>query len=199
MFFHFLTLIRIKGLLYISREKGKHSWKIQTLQRNEFLTQVLHITWVLQRRIFLSNVLHIFVGDDTKMEVGGKGNMEMEHGEFKNVLYVPNLSSNVLSIYQITHLRDGHRVEFLPDSVQVHSLKDNSLVVVGKVNDHKRLYSFSHFVPKSPSTTLLHTSHRVETDTDISDSASTSSDRGVLLTTAVSIHSISLLHLHSLP
>ena len=55
------------------------------------------------------------------------------------------LSSNLLSIYQITHLRDGHRVEFLPDSVQMHSLKDNSLVVVGKVNNHKRLYSFSHF------------------------------------------------------
>ena len=59
----------------------------------------------------------------------------------------------------------------------MHSLKDNSLVAVGKVNNHKRLYSFSHFVPKSPSSALLHTSHRVDTDTDISDSASTSSDR----------------------
>ena len=64
-----------------------------------------------------SKVPHIFVGDKSKMEVGGKGNVEMELGEFKNVLYVPNLSSNLLSIYQITHLGDGHRVEFLPDSV----------------------------------------------------------------------------------
>jgi hypothetical protein len=106
-----------------------------------------------------SKVPHIFVGDNTKMEVGGKGNVEMEDGEFQNVLYVPNLSSNLLSIYQITHLRDGHRVEFLPDSVKVHSLKDNSLVAVGKVNDHKRLYSFSHFVPKSSSKALLHQSN----------------------------------------
>ena len=71
------------------------------------------------------------------MEVEGKGNMEMENGEFQNVLYVPNLSSNLLSIYQITHLGDGHRVEFLPDSVQVHSLKDDSFFVVGKVNNEK--------------------------------------------------------------
>ena len=102
-----------------------------------------------------SKVPHIFVGNDTKMEVEGKGNVEMENGEFQNVLYVPNQSSNLLSIYQITHLGDGHRVELLPDSIQVHSLKDNSLVAVGKVNDDKRLYSFSHFVPKSPSKALL--------------------------------------------
>ena len=122
-------------------------------------------------------VPHIFVGNNTKMEVGGKGNVEMEHGEFKNVLYVPNLSSNLLSIYQITHLRDGHRVEFLPDSVKVHGLKENSLVAVGKVNKKKRLYSFSHFVPKYPSKAFsLSQSSHVETDTDFGNSASIASD-----------------------
>ena len=85
--------------------------------------------------------------------------MEMENGEFKDVLYVPNLSFNLLSIYQITHLRDGHRVEFLPDSIQVHSLKDDLVVIVGKVNDEKKLYSFSYFVPKSPSKALLYQSN----------------------------------------
>ena len=93
------------------------------------------------------------------MKVEGKGNVEMENGEFKDVLYVPNLSSNLLSIYQITHLGDGHKVEFLPDSVKVHSLKDDSVVAVGKVNHDKRLHSFSHFVPKSPSQDLLTQSH----------------------------------------
>ena len=43
-----------------------------------------------------SKVPHIFVGDDTKMEVEGKGHVVMENGEFKDVLYVPNLSSNLL-------------------------------------------------------------------------------------------------------
>ena len=41
----------------------------------------------------------------------------------------------------------------------VRSLKDDSLVAVGKVNHDKRLYSFSHFVPKSPSHALLTQSH----------------------------------------
>ena len=57
------------------------------------------------------------MGDNTKMEVEGKENVEMENGEFQNVLYVPNLSSNLLSIYQITHLGDVHRVEFISDSI----------------------------------------------------------------------------------
>ena len=95
------------------------------------------------------------MGDDTKMEVEGKGHVEMENGEFKDVLYFPNLSSNLLSVYQITHLGDGHKVEFLLDSGMVHNLRDDSLVVVEKVNHDKRLYSFSHFVPKSPSQALL--------------------------------------------
>ncbi len=106
-----------------------------------------------------SKVPHIFVGDNTKMEVEGKGQVDMENGEFKDVVYVPNLSSNLLSIYQITHYGDCNKVEFLPDSVMVCTLKDDSLVAVGKVNHDTRLYSFSHFVPKSPSHALLTQSH----------------------------------------
>ena len=89
------------------------------------------------------------------MEVEGKGHVEMENWEFKDVLYIPNLSSNLLSFYQITHLGDGQKVEFLLDLVMVRSLRDYSLVAVGKFNHDKRLYSFSHFVPKSPSQALL--------------------------------------------
>ena len=73
------------------------------------------------------------------MEVEGKGHVEMENGEFKDVLYIPNLSSNLLLVYQITHLGDGHKVEFLPNSVMVCSLRDDSLVAVEKVNHDKSL------------------------------------------------------------
>ena len=89
------------------------------------------------------------------MEVEGKGHVEMENGEFKDVLYIPNLSFNLLLVYYITNLLDGHKLEFLSDLVMVRSLRDDSLVVVGKANHDKRLYSFSHFVPKSPSQSLL--------------------------------------------
>ena len=79
----------------------------------------------------------------------------MENGEFKYVLYVPNLISNLLLVYQNTHLGYGHKVEFLLDLVMVHNLRDDLLVAMGKINHDKRLYSFSNFVPKSPSQALL--------------------------------------------
>ncbi len=66
-----------------------------------------------------SKVPHIFVGEDAKIEVEGKGHVEMENAEFKDVIYIPNLSSNLLLVYQITHLGDGHKVEFLLDYVMV--------------------------------------------------------------------------------
>ena len=37
----------------------------------------------------------------------------------------------------------------------VKNLKDDSMVAVGKANHEKRIYSFSHFVPKSTSLALL--------------------------------------------
>ena len=58
-------------------------------------------------------VPHIFVGDDTKVEFEEKGEVEMESGVFKDVLYVPNLTSNLLSVYEITHYGGGNKVEFL--------------------------------------------------------------------------------------
>ena len=35
-----------------------------------------------------SKVPHIFVGDDAKVEIVGKGEVEMEIGAFKDVLYM---------------------------------------------------------------------------------------------------------------
>ena len=60
-----------------------------------------------------SHVPYIYVGNDTQVEVQGKGNVELENGIFTNVLHVPHLSTNLLSIYQITHYGCGNKVEFL--------------------------------------------------------------------------------------
>jgi hypothetical protein len=58
----------------------------------------------------------ILMGDDTLVEVCGKGIVYLEVGYFDNVLHVPSLSMKFLSIYQIIHSGSGKKVEFYPDS-----------------------------------------------------------------------------------
>ena len=42
----------------------------------------------------------IVLGDDSLTESKGKGRIDIDHGNFNNVLYVPSLASNLLSVYQ---------------------------------------------------------------------------------------------------
>jgi hypothetical protein len=44
----------------------------------------------------------ILIGDDTPIAVAGEGRVELPNGSFENVLHVPNLFINILSVYQIT-------------------------------------------------------------------------------------------------
>lgn len=69
-----------------------------------------------------SKVPHIYIGDDTQLEVEWKCSVAMDDGTFENVLYVSNLSTNLLSIYQITHYGNGKKVEFTPDLVMVKEI-----------------------------------------------------------------------------
>ena len=41
----------------------------------------------------------IVLGDESLIESLGKGRIELDHGQFNNVLYVPGLASNLLSVY----------------------------------------------------------------------------------------------------
>ena len=41
----------------------------------------------------------IVLGDDSLTDSLGKGRIDIDHGKFNNVLYVPGLSSNLLSVY----------------------------------------------------------------------------------------------------
>jgi hypothetical protein len=110
--------------------------------------------------IFLSSISacmgpSMLMGDDTLVEVIGQGRVEFPHRSFENVLHVPKISVNLLSAHQIKHSYTRKRVEFTPDSVTIYDIHDNSTIVVGEVNDHSHLYTFSKFIAKSDSSLLL--------------------------------------------
>ena len=52
---------------------------------------------VLTKESFSS--LDIIFGDDSFTDSLGKGRIDIDHGKFNNVLYVPGLASNLLSMY----------------------------------------------------------------------------------------------------
>ena len=44
----------------------------------------------------------IQMGDYFQIVLNGKGTVNLEHGSFYDVFYVPSLASNLLSVYQMT-------------------------------------------------------------------------------------------------
>jgi hypothetical protein len=67
----------------------------------------------------------ILMGDDTPVAVTREGRVELHNGSFENVLHVPKLSMNMLTVYHIT--QKGKKVEFTSDSVSVIDMHDNSI------------------------------------------------------------------------
>ena len=57
----------------------------------------------------------ILMGNNIYMKVCGKGFVPMGEGTCNDVLCVPSLTTNILSIYQITHKAQGKIVEFTLD------------------------------------------------------------------------------------
>jgi hypothetical protein len=92
------------------------------------------------------NTKKIFFGDDRSLSVVGSGTVQVENDHFNNVLCVPNISCNLLLVYQITHLGEGKTVEFSPDQVVIKDLKDpKHVLAAGIVDDITRLYKFDNF------------------------------------------------------
>jgi hypothetical protein len=96
----------------------------------------------------------ILMGDGTPVEVAGEGRVELHNGSFENVLHVPKLSMNLLSVYQIT--QKGKKVEFTSDSVSVIDMHDNSIIAIGEVDHKSRLYKFTNFSDNDSSILLTH-------------------------------------------
>jgi hypothetical protein len=49
------------------------------------------------------------MGDDSLVEFTSEGRVEITNGSFKNLLHVPKLSVNILSMYQMT--KSGIKIE----------------------------------------------------------------------------------------
>ena len=61
----------------------------------------------------------IHVGGDSTIISEGQGTVDLENGNFSNVLYVPYLASNILSVYHMTHTGVPKRVYFMPNDVEI--------------------------------------------------------------------------------
>ena len=81
----------------------------------------------------------ILMGDNSSIEVTGKGRIELTNENFENVLYVPKLSVNLLSMYQMTNSNIRKGVAFTPDAVDIYDMQTNSKVATGEVNHQYRL------------------------------------------------------------
>ena len=91
--------------------------------------------------------MSIHMGDDTQIRAEGKGSIKLKHGMFKDVLYVPSLATNLLSVYQMTHNGPPKRVVFGPDSVEISDISTGKIIAKGVANHASKAYEFSHFMP----------------------------------------------------
>ena len=97
----------------------------------------------------------IHMADDSTIISKGQGTINIEHSYFSNVLYVPSLASNLMSVYQMTHTRVPKRVSFIPNDVQIIELASGKLVAKFSTNHHAKSYEFSHFVMVAKPTALM--------------------------------------------
>jgi hypothetical protein len=96
----------------------------------------------------------ILMGDDTPVTIVGERRVELHNGSFENVLHVPKLSMNMLSVDHIT--QKFKKIEFTSDSVSVIDMDDNSIVAIGEVDHKSRLYKFTKFYDYGSSILLTH-------------------------------------------
>jgi hypothetical protein len=94
--------------------------------------------------------------NNSSVEVTGKGRIELTNGSFENVMHVPKLSVNLLSIYQMTNFDTENKFIFTPNSVHIYDMQTNSRVATSEVNHQSRLYTFSEFIELDSPLLLTH-------------------------------------------
>jgi hypothetical protein len=96
------------------------------------------------------------MGDNSSVEVTGKGRIELTNRSFKNMLHVPKIFVNLLSVYQITNSSTEKKVIFTPNFVDIYDMQTNSRVSTSEVNHQSRLYTFSEFIEPDSALLLTH-------------------------------------------
>ena len=91
----------------------------------------------------------IVLGDNSLTESLGKGRIDLDHGNFNNVLYVPGLASNLLSLYQMTHTRSPKKFIFSPNEFDITEISSGKVIAKGVANHTSKVNMFSHFLPYS--------------------------------------------------
>jgi hypothetical protein len=98
----------------------------------------------------------ILMGDNSYVEVIGKGRIELTNGSFKDVLHVPKHSVNLLSVYQMTNSTTRNKFVFTPNVMDIYNMQTNSKVATSEVNHQSRLYTFSEFIEPDYALLLTH-------------------------------------------
>ena len=95
------------------------------------------------------------MGDDSEIQTKGIGTIDLEHGYFNDVLYVPELVANFMAVYQMTHTGEGNRVTFTPNMVDIAKISSDQVIAIGYTYHHERMYMFSNFLRTSNDQELL--------------------------------------------
>jgi hypothetical protein len=76
----------------------------------------------------------------------GSSSVALAGGSLQDVLCVPEILTNLLSIYHLFHSGSGKTVEFSPHDVVIQDLHDSDMIVAtGSVDTASRLYRFDGF------------------------------------------------------
>ena len=89
------------------------------------------------------------MGDDTQIQAKRKSSIKLNNGVFRNVLYVPSLDANVLSIYQMAHTSSPKQVMFGLASMEITYISTGKIIAKCVANHASKAYEFSHFLPYS--------------------------------------------------
>jgi len=125
------------------QKRDNHDWDIQQERGHALMETVSKPTTLLidsrasnhmmERKESFSSldtnkIIPIHMGYDSHIIFKGKGTVNLEHGSFFYVLYVPSLTSNLLSVYQMTHTGVPKRVTFIPNEFEITDIASGKLI-----------------------------------------------------------------------